>query len=394
MLNVGALNQKIIAQSVKTSAVRTEVPKSVDKKEKVSDNRNLKIAAAAVTSIAVAGIIIANRNKIGKLFKGKAEHVSGTNHVSPEGKKLPVNTPADNSKPLNNSSPASPPKETPAGNSVPENPVPKEDNLPKSDIDDLLDDNELDYKPHVPQYIDRIIPYDENAERMQAEAEAPIRAKLTEMFKRYREDKESAPEFHDYLMSNLIFPEHVSPKIKPDLRELEQADFDAVVSFLEQYQYNAKLRAGLDLSDVDEVKRLNSLIEEAEPLEQESFVYRGIRTRELWGEHKELEFAKDWEVGDTIKDRAFVSTSRSYDVDIAATDPKNLEERLQDCGYVMRIRLPKGTKGLDCRRCSMMDSDRGTNAVYILPPGAEFKIRAYNAPRRMIDCDYILPVNK
>ena len=151
------------------------------------------------------------------------------------------------------------------------------------------------------------------------------------------------------------------------------------------------MRAGMDVSNIDEVQRLNRLIQEAEPLEQTSYVYRGIRTRELWGEHKEFEFAKDMEVGDTLKDRAFVATSRSYDVDLASVDPKNLDERFQNHGFIMKIRLPEGTKGLDCRRCSMVNSDRGANAVFILPPDSEFKIRAFDYPRRIIVCDYILP---
>ena len=215
--------------------------------------------------------------------------------------------------------------------------------------------------------------------------------KVKEVFKRFRDDAETAPEFNANRPINVVFSKEIAPPIKPDLRELEDEDFDAVISFLDNYQYNSKMRAGVDVSDVDEVKRLNKLINEAEPLEEETYVYRAIRTHELWGDHNEYEFAKDMNVGDILKDRAFVATSRAYDVDIAGGDPKNWDERLENYGLIMRIRLPKGTKGLDCRRCSMRDSDRGSNATYILPPGAEFKISAFDFPRRIMSCDYILP---
>ncbi len=434
MVKIDALNQKIIAQSVQKPIVQTDLHKKTEGKEKkegFSDSgNNYKIAAAAVASIAVAGILIANRNKIGRLFKGKAVKNESKSSVVGEvskplesGKTQSPKTEVpqvDNPKPIVNEQPQSPKTDIPQSDNPktvdkeqpqtpktdePQSDTPKstdesekaspngDDKNPELNSDDgidIINDSGV-YTPPQPKLIDKIIPYDENYERLRREKEAPIKEKIEEIFKRYRDDKESAPEFNQYRVQNVIFPEHVSPRIKADLRELEQEDFDAVLSFLENYQYNAKMRAGIDVSDVDEVKRLNRLIDEAEPLENDTYVYRAIRTNELWGEHKEYEFAKDMEIGDTLKDRAFVATSRSYDVDIAGADPKNWEERLQNYGMIMRIRLPKGTKGLDCRRCSMVDSDRGANAVYILPAGSEFKIRAYDYPRRILSCDYILP---
>lgn len=438
MAKIDAINQKIIAQSVQTKTNQADVPKKIEeteKKESVSDkNKNYKVAAAAVASIAIAGILIANRNRIGNLFKGagrnseKASSIAddASKKIGKENKLPKVDTPqTDTPVPKTEEKPQTPKAETPAQKAeepakTPEEPVKspessnvnpdnKKTELNSSEVDeadkgfnfddsneviynnddDILDDNV--YTPPVPKLIDKIVSYDENYEKLRREKEAPIMDKVKEIFARFRDDKESAPEFNKYRPENVIFPEHVSPPIKPDLRELEDEDFDAVMSFVENYQYNAKMRAGIDVSDVDEVKRLKRLIDEAEPLEEETYVYRAIRTHELWGNHNEYEFSKDMEIGDTLKDRAFVATSRSYDVDIAGGDPKNWDERLQNYGLIMRIRLLKGTKGLDCRRCSMMDSDRGVNATYILPPGSEFKIRAYDAPRKILSCDYILP---
>lgn len=438
MAKIDAINQKIIAQSVQTKTNQADVPKKIEeteKKESVSDkSKNYKVAAAAVASIAIAGILIANRNRIGNLFKGagrnseKASSIAddASKKIGKENKLPKVDTPqTDTPVPKTEEKPQTPKAETPAQKpeesaKTPEEPVksPENSNVnpdnKKSELnstevdeadkgfnfddsneviynndDDILDDNV--YTPPVPKLIDKIVSYDENYEKLRREKEAPIMDKVKEIFARFRDDKESAPEFNENRPINVLFPKHVAPPIKPDLRELEDDDFDAVMSFVEKYQYNAKMRAGIDVSDVDEVKRLKRLIDEAEPLEEETYVYRAIRTHELWGNHNEYEFSKDMEIGDTLKDRAFVATSRSYDVDIAGGDPKNWDERLQNYGLIMRIRLLKGTKGLDCRRCSMMDSDRGVNATYILPPGSEFKIRAYDAPRKILSCDYILP---
>lgn len=462
MAKIDALNQRIIAQSVQTKINKQDVPKKVEqadkteKKEGVSGkSKNYKIAAAAVASVAVAGILIANRNRIGNLFKGarrnsekassltddasktigkenkppkvdtpqadtpvpKTEEKPQTPNVETPAQKAdePINTPE---KPANSSNeptkasegPAKAPEEpakTPENSNV--NPDNKKTELNSNEVDEAdegfnFDDaNEVIYNPDdafedevvktpvKPRVIDKIVNYPEGYEQLRREKEAPIMDKVKEVFKRFRDDAETAPEFNANRPINVVFSKEIAPPIKPDLRELEDEDFDAVISFLDNYQYNSKMRAGVDVSDVDEVKRLNKLINEAEPLEEETYVYRAIRTHELWGDHNEYEFAKDMNIGDILKDRAFVATSRAYDVDIAGGDPKNWDESLENYGLIMRIRLPKGTKGLDCRRCSMRDSDRGSNATYILPPGAEFKISAFDFPRRIMSCDYILP---
>lgn len=462
MAKIDALNQRIIAQSVQTKINKQDVPKKVEqadkteKKEGVSGkSKNYKIAAAAVASVAVAGILIANRNRIGNLFKGarrnseKASSLTddASKTIGKENKPPKVDTPqADTPVPKTEEKPQTPNVETPAqkadepintpekpANSsneptkasegpakVPEepaktpensnvNPDNKKTELNSNEVDEAdegfnFDDaNEVIYNPDdafedevvktpvKPRVIDKIVNYPEGYEQLRREKEAPIMDKVKEVFKRFRDDAETAPEFNANRPINVVFSKEIAPPIKPDLRELEDEDFDAVISFLDNYQYNSKMRAGVDVSDVDEVKRLNKLINEAEPLEEETYVYRAIRTHELWGDHNEYEFAKDMNIGDILKDRAFVATSRAYDVDIAGGDPKNWDERLENYGLIMRIRLPKGTKGLDCRRCSMRDSDRGSNATYILPPGAEFKISAFDFPRRIMSCDYILP---
>ena len=91
-----------------------------------------------------------------------------------------------------------------------------------------------------------------------------------------------------------------------------------------------------------------------------------------------------------IEDRAFVATSRVYDDDLAQVDPVNYEGH-NDCGYIMRIVLPAGTKGIDCRRFTMLDLPTGANAEFILPRGSKFKINAVDDNYKLIEADYLLP---
>ena len=192
-------------------------------------------------------------------------------------------------------------------------------------------------------------------------------------------------------MKNVMFLS--DKKIPADLREMAPEDVDAVLKFMQDYdKYNIPLRNGENLSNVDEVTRLNRLIDEAIPLEEDVFVLRGVRTQELTGHNKTLSFVEDdLDVGDTIIDKGFVSTSRTYDTELASVDPLLLADPLRNSGYIMRIRLPKGTKGLDCRRLAQVESDRGQNSTFILPSDSEFKITGWDFPRRILNCDYILP---
>ena len=199
-------------------------------------------------------------------------------------------------------------------------------------------------------------------------------------------------EYLDFRMKNVMFLQNQVKPIPADVREMSVEDVDAVTSFVRNYGYNSYLRNGMNVSMVDEVNRLNRLINEAQPLTEETYVYRGVRTQNLDGNQTNLDFVEDdLEIGDTIIDKAFVSTARSYDTDLASVDPLLLSDPYRNSGYIMRIRLPKGTKGFDCRRLTQAESDRGVNSTFILPPDSEFKIRAFDMPRRILDCEYILP---
>ena len=122
---------------------------------------------------------------------------------------------------------------------------------------------------------------------------------------------------------------------------------------------------------------------------REDDFWRALVTAELPGfEWNRIAIASD--DGVILKDRAFVATSRVYDDDLAQVDPVNYEGH-NDCGYIMRIVLPAGTKGIDCRRCTGRTLDNGINAVYILPPDSSFEIQHVDDLHRLIYAKYILP---
>ena len=75
---------------------------------------------------------------------------------------------------------------------------------------------------------------------------------------------------------------------------------------------------------------------------------------------------------------------------LAQVDPHNFSGH-NNSGYIMRIKLPKGTKGLDCRRSIGKDLDGGYNAEFILPRNSQFRIKAIDKSQRIIECEYILP---
>lgn len=340
MPSIGILNNQIMMQSVssiKEMEEKQPVVQSKESKHQIS-NKNLFIGAAAITSIAIAGILIAKGRK-------------------------------------------------------PKNTIPSS----KSQVT-IPDYNPEDYKqfPIVKENIEK--------ERL-------VRNKISTYFKAFRDGKEKPSEnfdgivalyregdwesFKAYLDFRIKNVRSFSDeKIPADLREVDTEDVDAVLYFMKNYdKINIPLRNGQNLSKSNEVVRLNKLINEAEPLKEEVYVFRGVRTQQLYDDYKYLDFNEldDLKIGDTIIDKGFVSTARTYDTELASVDPLLLENRYKGSGYIMRIKLPKKTKGFDCRRLTQFESDRGTNSTFILPPNSEFKITGWDAPRRILDCDYILP---
>lgn len=243
------------------------------------------------------------------------------------------------------------------------------------------------------------------------EKEKQLRKKIVAYFKAFRDGKEKPNEnfenvvplynesdweefkkYLDFRMKNVR--RYSDANIPADLREMNAEDVDAVLYFMKNYnQINTPLRNGESLSNNDNVARLIHLINDAKPLEEDVYVFRGVRTHQLYDDFKQFDFNElnELEIGDTIIDKGFVSTARNYDTELASVDPLLLDKPHKSSGYIMRIKLPKHTKGFDCRRLTQIDSDRGVNSTFILPPESKFEITGFDFPRRILDCNYILP---
>lgn len=352
MLSVGNLDNKIISSSVQVASKPQEHDKkTVEKKEGLSNKTVYALTgAAALASIAIACIA---------LSRGKAVEKEVSSTVNSSLTKLEGNI----------SKPQKLPEMKPYTVEMPE----------------VKDEK-------VQKIVDKIFAYDEKDEKAINESEKKVRDEIRSLFDRFADDYEDIPQFR-YREKEVVFT-HPEP-LTLDSRKLEKDDLKAVLSFIKNPQYNAKLSAGEDLSSVNEVKVMRKLIDEALPIENQSYVYAGFRTQKLWDNYAPLDFAENLENGAIIKDKSFLITSRGYGDYLAEIDPVNLGKDHRDSGYILRIIIPEGTKGFDFRRCSKReDSLSGINALYVLPENSEILIRNIDNKSRIIDCKYILPSTK
>ena len=236
--------------------------------------------------------------------------------------------------------------------------------------------------------IDDVIPYNEKEETIKNLEEKKIRDKISQAFRAFRDD--GAPnEDLRYRIMEVIYT-YAKP-VTPDTRQITSEECRAVLNILKNGSNNPRLRAGIDLSNTEDIKNLDKLIDEACPLDEEAIVYCGIRTQKVWDNFKPLDYAQYLVSGNILKDRGYMVVSRVYDDYLAQADPVNMGKQHRDCGYILRIILPKDTKGFDCRRCSRKVSNKGANALYILPRNSSLKIRNIDNLSRIIDCVYIPP---
>lgn len=371
MQNVGILNKpQAYAQAPVTTPQnkqekRSDALSTAENKNIIAEHKVL-VGAVALASIAVAGILIARG-------RGKKSNVAELkNNTS-----IPSTHPATPEAPKNTGTPSINP-------SVPK--TPKNQTPPKVRmhyLDELVQETEE-------QLHDKVSVYFKAFRDKKGKPEEAFESNIS----LYREgDWEKFKQYLDFRIKNVMFLQNQKKPIPADTRELDIDDVSAVVDFLnEKAEYNCILNREKDVSGNANINCLRRLIKEAKPLEDEAFVYQGVRTQKLFGNREQLDFVEgDFQVGDTLIDKGFVSASRTYDTDLASADPLLLADPYRNSGFIMRIRLPKGTKGLDCRRLSQIDSDRGVNSTFILPPESKFEITGFDFPRRILDCNYILP---
>lgn len=165
-----------------------------------------------------------------------------------------------------------------------------------------------------------------------------------------------------------------------DQRMFTSHEAEIIGSYQDEYAYNTLLRLGKIRPEASiEIRTMDRMMQEAVPLPKDAVVYRGIVTKH---DDNVLDFSREYYAGNIVEDKAYVSTSRNAEETIAQFGEKS--------GYVMKIKLPAGTKGLDCRRFTTLDLPNGANAEFILPRGSKFRINSVDDQYKIIEADYIL----
>lgn len=139
---------------------------------------------------------------------------------------------------------------------------------------------------------------------------------------------------------------------------------------LVDYGVSEELRRGQELKCA---RILDSLVERSEPLKQEAYVYRGITGLD----RETSEFMRTIKEGAVITDKAFVSTAKTPDV--------QFQQFLSYGGdtMVLRIKLPKGTKGINAN-----------TSEFVLPRNSQIRVVSIDRELGIAECEYILPLNK
>ena len=228
-----------------------------------------------------------------------------------------------------------------------------------------------------------------NAEILRVNGEKPIRQGIAEYFRKSINEAPGHPDLKA-VVDRII---KVTGKEKQKSFEyldriFSKEEAKVVASLYKDNKYNYLLRAGqIKPDEVQEIKVLNEIIEKSKPLEEDTIMYRGIRTKRNWDDFGELDFSKNIYEGAILEDKGFASATRVYGDELAQVDPHWLEE--PDSGYILRIKVPKDTKGIDCRGFSGIEAENGLNSVFYLPMNSKFHISKIDDEARIIDCELL-----
>lgn len=168
------------------------------------------------------------------------------------------------------------------------------------------------------------------------------------------------------------------PHIPVQKRKLSSDELDIL---REQFQ------EGTYYFDEDDMYTFCSLIKKSTPLEKEAIVYRGIspRTLDNLRNHSFIENIKE---RDVITRSVHSSTAPVYDYAVDQFNANSIMCAGFTKGYIMKIHLPKGTKGLDYRGVDLFD---GHQSEFILPPNSEIKVKKIDHANQIMECEYKLP---
>ena len=154
---------------------------------------------------------------------------------------------------------------------------------------------------------------------------------------------------------------------------LSENESKSIAEYLNHYPYNSKLRQGVyDNSELPEpVQYMDNVISRAPELDEDVIVYRAVAAYD----DESLKFINSIKKGKVIEDKSFVSVAKSVD-----TQFKCFLNRPNS--VALRIKLPKGTKGLNINF-----------SEFLLPRNSKIKVVSYDEKYAIADCEYILPEN-
>ena len=155
---------------------------------------------------------------------------------------------------------------------------------------------------------------------------------------------------------------------------VSKEEYRSIAKYVDTCPFNNELRKGkYDGKKLPKgVQLMDSAIEKAQPLKHDAYVYRAVSGHIFADDIKFIESIKE---GAIITDKAFVSTAKDVDAQF---------KHFLGFGNSMalRIKLPKGTKGLNVNY-----------SEFVLPRGAQIKVNKIDRVNGIADCEYILPKN-
>lgn len=181
-------------------------------------------------------------------------------------------------------------------------------------------------------------------------------------------------EFYEKILKR---PEDKQINVPTSDKYLNFSELEAFDSYYDNYAYNSVLRAGKNVADVEEIQLMDRAFSKAPATTEDCVVYRGVHGHPVF--KKMNEFVDSIKEGVIIKDSAYISTS------IDSTNAQFRQfasDALGGNGVILRIKLPKGTKGV-----------LGGYKEFVLPRNSSIKINKLETVEgvKIADAEYILP---
>lgn len=186
---------------------------------------------------------------------------------------------------------------------------------------------------------------------------------------------------HEDILHNHLFKKGDKEVDVKSIREYITNDdqLRAFSQYYDAYPLNGVLRKGAKLDEVDKatINAMDKVFEAAPALKKDAVVYRAVHGHPVFKDQNN--FINSLKEGMVITDKSYVSTS----IDVDNAQFKQFAHQTIDDGFgaLMRIKLPKGTKGV-----------LGGYSEFLLPRNNKIKINKIEMVDgvKVMDCEYVL----